>query len=590
MICPNCKETMPDGSKFCANCGTKLTETAFTTSQDNSTAPVQSEPVTSEPIPVSTEETASQPETPAAEASQNLSEAAETTTASETEEATAETNTTEGIETAQEASQNEDITANNAFTQMPVQNNAQTDGFTPSPVQNSAQADGFTPSPVQNSTQADTFAPTPVPNTAPANTLQQPQGGNFSQGAQFQNPLMQKKSIDKRVIFAGIAALAVILLALILVLTHKKKIDLNDYVAVEFEGYDSFGTASIDFDYEKFYDDLKDSISERKAKKAAKEMKDSLEDLDLSSLAEDLTNINEQIGYFAVCDGLSWELDKDSELSNGDTITLSFKFDNDIAKKYGIKFVGKDKEFTVTDLEKVKVIDPFKDIEVTFSGTAPNASASVANNSEDEVAKTLYYNIEPNYNLSKGDKITVSVDVNEDYILTEYGCKLSATSKEYTCDNVDFYLTDGEELSEELLTTMKNQTLDTIDSYFASNADHLKASDKKYVGYYFLTNKQEDSWYERNIVYVVYSVKVKSVEKEFKDSTVYMPVKFTDVLEYAEGTQYVSLDYTRIQGDSSLEYNWWSRVSGYDKLNVMENELITAEKGEFHTAAFGDLK
>ena len=371
---------------------------------------------------------------------------------------------------------------------------------------------------------------------------------------QPQNPLMQKKTIDTRVIFVGIAAIAVIFMAIILVVTHKKKINLNDYVTVVFEGYDSFGTASVDFDYDKLYKTLKDADSK------------------------------------AVCNDLSWELDKDSELSNGDTVTLSFSFDNDTAKKYGIKFVGKDKEFTVADLEKVKVIDPFKDIEVTFSGTAPNANAYVTNNSTEDVVQNLYFDIEPNYNLSKGDKVTVSVNADEEHILSEYGCKLSSTSKEYTCDNVDFYLTDGEELTEELLTNMKNHSLDTINAYFANNSKHLSASNKKYLGYYFLTNKEEGSWFERNIVYIVYTVKVKSMDKEFKDTTVYMPVKFTDALQYADGTQYVNMEYTPIQGRTTLKYNWWLYADGYETKTLMENELITAEKGKFYTAIFGDLK
>lgn len=586
MICPNCKENIPDGSKFCANCGSKLTvnEAVFTIPQADGSTPVQSEPPVNETAPmqndaVVSESVQSVPKTTEETSAPITNEATQTLETEESVTANEEAQTLETTENtlADETPQAEQTSENNGFTQMPVQNNAQANGFTPSPVQNNAQANGFTPS--------------PVPNGAPANGFNQSQTANIPpQPSHFQNPLMQKKAIDRRVIFAGIAAIAVIFLALILVLTHKKKIDLHDYIAVEFDGYDSFGTASVDFDYDKFYKDLKDSISERKAKKAAEEMKDTLAELDLSSLSEGVASFSEHLGYLAVCDGLNWELDKDAELSNGDTVTLSFDFDNDLAKKYGIKFVGKDKEFTVKGLEEVTVIDPFKDIEVTFSGTAPNASASVTNNSDEDVVKSLYFNIEPNYNLSKGDKITVSIDIDEEYILSEYGCKFSATSKEYTCDNVDAYLTDGADISDELLTSMKNQTLDTIDSYFASNSDYLKASDKKYVGYYFLTNKQEDSWYERNIVYIVYSVKVKSIEKEFKDTTVYMPVKFTDVLQYAEGTQYVSLDYTSIQGDSSLEYSWWSRVSGYDKKNIMENELITAEKGEFNTAAFGDLE
>ncbi|MEI3027835.1 MAG: hypothetical protein V8T30_05075 [Ruminococcus sp.] len=44
-----------------------------------------------------------------------------------------------------------------------------------------------------------------------------------------------------------------------------------------------------------------------------------------------------------------------------------------------------------------------------------------------------------------------------------------------------------------------------------------------------------------NQVYVIYSGKVKSVEekKQFDETTVYFPVRFTDIIQYADGTQYV---------------------------------------------------
>ena len=300
---------------------------------------------------------------------------------------------------------------------------------------------------------------------------QAPQNDQFAQAPQqqqFNNPLMQRKPVDKKVFVAIGALAAIIILAVVLVVTHKKKIDLNEYVTVNFSGYDTYGVATIDFDYDTFYADLEDKVKKSSKKSADYEDYDDLEELlsdyDWSDLADDFSDA---AGYLGAMEGLSWSLDKESGLSNGDTIKLEFKFDNDAAKEYGIKYVGKTTEYTVSGLEEIREIDPFADIEVTFSGTSPNASASVENNSSDEALESLYYSVEPSYDLAKGDTVTVSVDADEEYMLETYGCKLTSTSKDYTCDNVDEYISDGKDISDEALEDMKDAAKDSIDAYFA---------------------------------------------------------------------------------------------------------------------------
>lgn len=44
-----------------------------------------------------------------------------------------------------------------------------------------------------------------------------------------------------------------------------------------------------------------------------------------------------------------------------------------------------------------------------------------------------------------------------------------------------------------------------------------------------------------------------------------MPVKFNDVIKYADGTEYVDLNRTDILGSTDLSYGWWNKVDGYKK-------------------------
>lgn len=400
----------------------------------------------------------------------------------------------------------------------------------------------------------------------------------------------QKKPLDKRIVGAAVAVLAIIVLVIVCVKTHKHKINLSDYVTVEFTGYDTRGKAYATFDYDAFYQELKEYA--KVSKKDASTLSDQLEDWDLSSIAEQLSEMSDSVAYMGACKNLDWELSKESELSNGDQVSLTFTYDNEAAKKYGIKFAADESEYTVEGLKEIEVIDAFADIVVTFSGVSPNASASIENNSQNEAVKKQYFSVDNNGNLKKGDTVTVKIDSTDENLIEEYGCVFKEMSKEYTCDNVDEYITDGSSLSEDVLASMKDQTKDVVEAYFASNDSEIKGSSIEYVGYYFLNRKDdsESSWGDSNVAYIVYSAKVKSKEKKFKETTVYMPIKFTNIIKYADGTDYVDLNRTDIQGSTDLSFGWWSTVKGYTKESDMKNELVTSQKSTYNAASFGELE
>lgn len=400
----------------------------------------------------------------------------------------------------------------------------------------------------------------------------------------------KKKPLDKRIIGVAVAVLAIIVLVIVCVKTHKHKINLSDYVTVEFSGYDTRGKADVTFDYDAFYKELEEHA--KVSKKDASKLRKQLEDLDLGSIAEGLSDISDSVSYMGACKNLDWELSKESELSNGDEVSLTFTYDNEAAKKYGIKFAADESEYRVEGLKEIEVIDAFADIVVTFSGVSPNVSASIENNSKNEAVKKQYFAIDNNGHFKKGDTVTVTIDSSDENLIEEYGCVFKETSKEYTCENVDEYITDGSALSEDVLASMKEQTKDVIDSYFATNNGEIKGSSIEYAGYYFLSKKDdsESSWGDTNIAYVVYSAKVKSKEKKFKETTVYMPIKFTNIIKYADGTDFVDLNRTDIQGSTDLSFGWWSTVKGYTKESDMKNELVTSQKSTYNAASFGELE
>lgn len=451
-------------------------------------------------------------------------------------------------------------------------------------VQNNAQSvQPQVNTPQYNQPQQSVSAQSQNPQFQPNNF--QPAGVN--QGVPFQ-PAMPKKPMNKKLLFGIIggacALLIIIIVSLVLVANHKTKINLSDYIKVSYDGYDAYGTASAEFDYDKYLDDLmKASSSFKKAYNSdmtCKNLYDS--DITWSSIAD----------YYDAVD-IDYDLDKTSGLSNGDTVTVNFEYDNDAAAQYKIEYVCESKEYTVEGLKETKKIDPFEGVTVEFSGTSPNVYAKVVNNSKDEVYENIYYDLSKSYDIKIGDTITVTVSNDPEYFVEAYGCVFTSTTKDFKCTAVDQYVSKTADIKEDTLNAMKKQTEDVINAYFAGENKYIGVSDLKFEGTYFLYAKDENGWNwdGNNQIYIIYSGKVKSVEdkKAFDETTVYFPVRFKDIMQYADGTQNVDLNNTSISGETNLEYHY-RNVDGYTNKGDMYKELVESQKADYTEEITDGLK
>lgn len=183
--------------------------------------------------------------------------------------------------------------------------------------------------------------------------------------------------VKRRIIVFSAAALIILAAVLVFVLSHKTKLTLSDYITVEFSGKDSSGTANIAFDNEKLSKDILKygrNLSRTPTKSDIKSMfkykfnsvdgsgldwLDTIDKEEITGIVSDVSNLDididdkDKIGYYMIGECYSFEVENElTELKNGDKLTITFTANNDIAKKYNLKFDTKKIIVTVSGLEE----------------------------------------------------------------------------------------------------------------------------------------------------------------------------------------------------------------------------------------------
>ena len=404
-------------------------------------------------------------------------------------------------------------------------------------------------------------------------------------------PLSSKQK--KGVIIGIIAVVAVIVIACLTVFLlslRKVKVSLDEYVvAPEFEGYDTMGNANYCyFDYEEFIDDYEDEIEYSKSVKRTSDSSDSLYDIYTCKKAG--YSAAECLYYVYI----SGSLDNSTDLSNGDTVTYTFDItDEDLEEikeyfKCNLIFSEEGISFTVAGLTELQKVDIFADLEITYSGKSPVAEiSSIENTSSNEALSQIYYDVSDEYDLENGQTITVSIDDDEvSYLAEYYGVIPTETSKEFTVEGLDAYITSLSDISDELIDKMKSQSEDELNAHAASSySDTESLKDLTYLGCYFLTPKNKDDyWYDSTEIYIVYKVTVNqySEDRGYNNTTTYYTyVKFYEPILLADGTYSIDLsdystpydtfdvDITGENGNGSYYYY------GYEDLDSLFNKCVT---------------
>ena len=369
---------------------------------------------------------------------------------------------------------------------------------------------------------------------------------------------------------------AALLVAVVLILVlMPPTIRLNDYVIVEFSGYNTSGNATYYLDEKAFCQDYAGKLDYRGT------------DANPLSLPEEFCSMFLQ-------DCVSGELSKSSGLSNGEEISFVWSCDDDIAKEtYGVRLSYSDLNFTVGNLNEPKSVDPFEGIELVYSGTAPNGEVYATNTSGDDYYQELFYSVEPETGLRNGDTITVSLpdaetEEGKAYYLDNYGVIFSETQKTFTVDGLKSYVAKLSEMPKTTLDTLTSQGKDVLQAEAADRwDDSLSLDSVTYLGSYLLVSKNvDDNSSRNNMLYLVYQVQssINIPDDGIQEAvTYYYTVRFDDLIVEADKTVTVDLEnYSTPNNSFQKEFGTHSQsYRGYESLDNAFQKCVSANADEY---------
>ncbi len=391
----------------------------------------------------------------------------------------------------------------------------------------------------------------------------------------------EKKPVNKKLfIIIGAAVLALIVIIVVIVLivnTVKKNAEIKaktitfseEYLEVVYDGYDTLGTVSISFSDE-FEEDAYKAMGYAKNTTSSK-------------AKEKLTDLKYAIDF---------EISERTDLSNGDTITVKVVVLDDADSKKAIRtadVIIKEKEFTFTvdGLEKVIEYNPFDDLEVTTYGSDGNVYVDW-DYIGDEGLGYYDFSCDNKYDLSVGDKFTITIDdYSVEYLLEYYGVLVTETSKSFTVDGADKYITSAKQISADLLADMKDMAEDEI--YNEYDWADCTISELEYQGMYFLNLTDDDSWSDENIAVLVYTGTATPEDDDYDPFTVYMGVNCYELYEYSDGTQtsdsyvYMIYNYEYVAEDS------WDNFYGFFTEKELYDDVVSEYSGEYSIEVFGNV-
>ncbi len=372
----------------------------------------------------------------------------------------------------------------------------------------------------------------------------------------------------KRTIKAILGAAAVIGGCAVLSACAGTTIDLNEYVITDFSGYNTAGTANARIDFESL-----------------------CKDYELLDEEGDQMTLLASMGLLA--EEVNGKLDKNEELSNGDTVTFEWNdVDTEALKKqFSVNFKFSSIEVPVEGLEEPKPFDPFEYLTVTFEGFSPNGKVNL--NRSSDIPFSMAFTASKTEGLKNGETITVTAggELSElKKACIRQGLLISENEKTYTVEGLSAYVTELRQIPDDVMQKIIRQSEDIIKADCAGWTDNTLDSTEN-IGCYFFKAKEGFSNNPYNSMFCVfrnvanmsgYTLENQNEITSGKDEY-YTYVYFSDFILLPDGTCTVDLSKGTLcdnRCNSTYGYNsyftwYFYTFNGYNDLDSLFNNVVT---------------
>lgn len=272
-------------------------------------------------------------------------------------------------------------------------------------------------------------------------------------------------------------------------------------------------------------------------------------------------------------------------LSNGDIVTVSANYSNEIAEEQFIIIENETKEFTVSGLKEPVELNPFDKLEITYTGASPYIKAVADSTKCDSmVNQYIQFDIEDKY-LRNGDTFTVTAVYNE-YDAEEYGFIVKTDSKKYTVKNQPEYVTSLDGLD---LKGLQAELDDKLTVMTAANK-----GDTYFAGVWTYKSQSISS----NVLKSKYLVSLKTnFEDKYDNGYSYNYNRYIQIYEYVVNKDdgepkkvYVAVYVNNIQKNSDGTLSWDIELGakGDENYDTLVNTFATSEKEFYNVSEIKD--
>ena len=224
-----------------------------------------------------------------------------------------------------------------------------------------------------------------------------------------------------------------------------------------------------------------------------------------------------------------------------------------------------------TDPGTLVTADPFKDVTILFRGVNGRATACADIVTDNEALKMLRYSLEPNSNLSSGDRMTLKV-VSTDEEIAALGLKLSETKKEYQVGSLDRYVSYLDEIPDDVLGKIYLAGLDRLDKTYKNYGEPEATVVTRTQGWtydkMYLLNSKED---ESNFLFVQYKSKYSDGTNE---TVIFNTVRFRCLVLKTDNSVDCTYDCIPVFRMNHLFGSSLLGASGYDDETELFNQVI----------------